>query len=324
MNYKYLGKTGIQVSELCFGTMSFGGDANQKESEKMFSACLNLGINFFDCANTYNGGNSEKILGKLIKADRDSLIITSKVFNATSNDINHQGLSRRNITRAVESSLKRLNTDRIEVLFLHRWDPNTPIDETLRGLEDLVRAGKVLHLGASNFAAWQISKAIGVSVARGWSRLEVVQPMYSLVKRQAEVEILPLAKEENLGVISYSPLGGGLLSGKYSAGKQPKGSRLVVNSVYAQRYRENWFFETASNLSRFAKKLGVHPVTLSLAWVMANEMITAPIIGSRNLSQLQSSLAALEFEMTSEVYLAISQLSRNPPPATDRSEIQPL
>ncbi len=324
MNYKYLGKTGIQVSELCFGTMSFGGDANQKESEKMFSACLNLGINFFDCANTYNGGNSEKILGKLIKADRDSLIITSKVFNATSNDINHQGLSRRNITRAVESSLKRLNTDRIEVLFLHRWDPNTPIDETLRGLEDLVRAGKVLHLGASNFAAWQISKAIGVSVARGGSRLEVVQPMYSLVKRQAEVEILPLAKEENLGVISYSPLGGGLLSGKYSAGKQPKGSRLVVNSVYAQRYRENWFFETASNLSRFAKKLGVHPVTLSLAWVMANEMITAPIIGSRNLSQLQSSLAALEFEMTSEVYLAISQLSRNPPPATDRSEIQPL
>ena len=265
MNYKNLGKTGIQVSELCFGTMSFGGDANQKESEKMFSACLNLGINFFDCANTYNGGNSEKILGKLIKADRDSLIITSKVFNATSNDINHQGLSRRNITRAVESSLKRLNTDRIEVLFLHRWDPNTPIDETLRGLEDLVRAGKVLHLGASNFAAWQISKAIGVSVARGWSRLEVVQPMYSLVKRQAEVEILHLAKEENLRVISYSPLGGGLLSGKYSLGKQPKGSRLVVNSVYAQRYRENWFFETASNLSRFAKKLGVHPVTLSLA-----------------------------------------------------------
>jgi len=205
MEFNWLGKTGIKVSSLCFGTMSFGGDADKAESERMYRACREIGVNFFDCADAYSKGRAEGILDDLIAVERDQLVITSKCFNPTGSDVNARGANRRHIRQAVEASLKRLKTDRLDVLFMHRWDPATPLEETLRGLEDPVRDGKVLYLGASNYAAWQIAKGLGISTIRGWSRFDVIQPMYNLVKRQVETEILPLARAEQLAVIAYSP-----------------------------------------------------------------------------------------------------------------------
>jgi aryl-alcohol dehydrogenase-like predicted oxidoreductase len=209
MKYKYLGNTGVQVSSLCFGTMSFGGDAAEETSAAMFQRCREVGINFFDCANVYERGRSEEILGKLIADCRDEVVITSKVYYPMGQDRNATGSTRKHIRRAVEDSLRRLNTDYIDVYFLHRFDNRTPIEETLRVLDDLVRQGKILYPAASNFAAWQVAKALGISAKEGWSRFECLQPMYNLVKRQAEVELLPLAQSENLAVIPSRPLGGG-------------------------------------------------------------------------------------------------------------------
>ena len=209
MKYKTVGKTGIQVSELCFGTMSFGGNADRETSKKLFHRCLDKGINFFDSANVYSGGVAEEILGELIAGRRDEVVITSKAGFPFGTDLNARGSSRRHLFLSVEQSLKRLNTDRIEFYFIHTFDPLTPIEETVRALDDLRRQGKILYPAVSNWAAWQIAKALGVSAKEGLAGFELIQPMYNLVKRQAEVEILPLAESEKLGVISYSPLGGG-------------------------------------------------------------------------------------------------------------------
>jgi aryl-alcohol dehydrogenase-like predicted oxidoreductase len=322
MEFKWLGRTGIKVTPLCFGTMSFGGDADKAESAKMFKACRDAGINFFDCADAYSRGRAEEILGELMAGEREQLVITSKCFNPTSDDVNARGANRRHITRAVEASLRRLNTDRLDVLFMHRWDPVTPLEETLRGLEDLVRAGKVLYLGASNYAAWQVAKALGISANKHWSRFEVLQPMYNLVKRQVESEILPLARAEELGVITYSPVGGGLLSGKYGPDKRPNSGRLMSNKEYTARYGEPWVFDTAAAFTELAQAKGQHPVSLAVAWVAANPDITCPIIGARSLEQLQPSLDSVKIDMTPELRSEMSALSRTPPPATDRLEEQ--
>lgn len=322
MDYKWLGRTGLKVSPLCFGTMSFGGDADEAESARMYGACRELGINFFDCADAYSKGRAEEILGKLMASERDDLVITSKCFNPTSKDVNARGANRRHIPRAVEASLKRLGTDRLEVLFMHRWDPVTPLEDTLRALEDLVRDGKVLHLGASNYSAWQVAKGLGISERRGWTRFDVIQPMYSLVKRQAEVEILPLARSEELAVITYSPVGGGLLSGKFAPGVRPDSGRLISNKEYVVRYGEEWVLETAGAFTALAKAKGVHPVTLAVAWAAGHPDVTCPIIGARSLEQLGPSLDALTFDMTQELRAEISALSRTPAPATDRLEEQ--
>ena len=320
MHYKQLGRTGVQVSPLCFGTMSFGGDADEAASAEMFKACRERGINFFDCADGYTRGAAEVILGKLMKAERDELVITSKCFVPMGDDINAKGANRRHIMRAVENSLTRLGTDRIDVLFMHRWDNVVPLDETLRALENLVAQGKVLYLGASNYSAWQIAKGLGISERMGWPRFDVIQPMYSLVKRQVESEILPLAQAEDLGVITYSPVGGGLLSGKYGVDRRPNDGRLLSNAEYTARYGEDWVFEVADKFSAFAKDRGVHPVSLAVAWAAANPAVTCPIIGGRSLDQLGPSLDALDVEMTPALHAEISALSRTPPPATDRLE----
>jgi aryl-alcohol dehydrogenase-like predicted oxidoreductase len=319
---KFLGQTGLQVSKLCFGTMSFGGDADADESARMFSACRDAGINFFDCADIYSKGVAEQILGELIQDSRDELVITSKCFGPMGTDVNSGGANRRHILHAVEQSLKRMKTDRLDVLFMHRWDDNVPLEETLRALEKLVADGKVLYLGASNYAAWQLAKGLGISQLRGWPRFDVIQPMYSLVKRQAEVEIFPLARAENLGVISYSPLGGGLLSGKYNAKDRPQSGRLVENDMYSARYGEPSVYQTAEAFTALADQRGVHPVSLAIAWAGANPAVTCPIIGARNVDQLQPALQSASVEMTDELYSAVSALSKTPAPATDRLEEQ--
>ncbi|MEZ4614240.1 MAG: aldo/keto reductase [Caldilineaceae bacterium] len=320
MEYRILGRTGVKVSQLCFGTMSFGGDADESASAAMFKRCRDVGINFFDCANVYAGGRSEEILGKLMASERDELVITSKVCSATGKDINRRGLSRRHIMLEVENSLRRLKTDRLDVLFVHHYDKDTPMEETVRALSDLVDQGKILYPGVSNWSAWQIAKAHGISAREGYARFECVQPMYNLVKRQAEVEILPFAQAEDVGVIPYSPMGGGLLSGKYAASQRPDSGRLVSNQMYMSRYGEEDYYQIAGDFTAHAQAKGVHPATLAVAWVMHHPAVTAPIIGARNVDQLEASLDAVNVAMTDAWWREISQLSYEPPLATDRSE----
>jgi aryl-alcohol dehydrogenase-like predicted oxidoreductase len=319
MKFKPLGRTGVQVSELCFGTMSFGGDADEPTSAAMYKACRDLGINFYDCADQYNKGKSEEILGRLIKGHREDLVITTKCFNPSGDDINARGNSRRHVTRAVEASLKRLQTDRVDVLFLHQFDPRTPIDESMRALEDMVRAGKVLYPAVSNWSAWQTQKAVDIQDQNNWSRLQVIQPMYNLVKRQAEVEVLPMAAANDIAVIPYSPAAAGLLSGKYSGDAT---GRLKTNKQYTARYGEPWVFEVADKFVAFCKQRGMHPVSAAVAWTGAHPAVTAPIIGARSVEQLQASLDSVKIAMTAALREELSALSRTPPPATDRLEEQ--
>lgn len=314
METTLLGRTGVTVSRLCFGTMAFGREADETESKRLYAAAREAGITFFDCADVYSGGRAEEILGRLAGGERDELVLTSKV--GMGKETNRQGLSRRHLARSVEGSLRRLGTDRLDVLFLHRFDADTPVEETLRGLEDLVRAGKVLYLGASNWAAWQVARALGLAERRGWSGFRLLQPMYNLVKRQAEVELLPLAAAEGLAVTPYSPVGGGLLSGKYRDGAAS--GRIKADEMYAKRYAPAWMLESASRFAAFAEERGWHPVSLAVAWVAAHPAVTAPIIGARDVAQLRPSLQALEIPMTPALRQEIDALSPAPPPATDR------
>ena len=324
MEYKVLGNTGVEVSELCLGTMTFGGAADEKESASMFKLSRDAGINFFDCANVYESGRSEEILGKLMANSREQLIITSKAYFPTSDDVNARGGTRKHIMTAVNDSLKRLKTDYIDFYFLHRFDDFTPLEETLRTLEDLVRHGKVLYLGASNFAAWQVTKSLGITAKNGWSQFECIQPMYNLVKRQAEVEIFPMALSENIGVISYSPLGGGLLTGKYGIKNRPKAGRLIENKMYEKRYGDPKVFKIAEKFSHLAKDQNLSPISLAVAWVASHPAVTAPIIGGRNSKQLKESLKSVDIKMTKKLRNIISALSPDPPIATDRNEEQTI
>ena len=318
------GRTGVPVSELCFGTMSFGDQADVAESANLYAACRNAGITFFDCANIYSNGSAETILGTLIAPERDEIILTSKCampFGAAMDPV-ARGANRRYIVRSVENSLKRLGTDHLDILFMHQWDPNTPLEQTLRALDDLVHSGKVLYLGCSNYAAYQTATALGLQRANGWAPFDVIQPMYNLVKRQAEVEILPLAQAEDMAVMSYGPGGGGLLTGKYAPGMNPENTRLTTNAGYAKRYDESWYYETAAAFTELAKSWGYHPLSLAIAWAGSHPGITCPIIGARNTDQLKASLAAIDITLSPEQRDQISALSRNPPVATDRLEEQ--
>ena len=320
MKYRTVGKTGVQVSCLCFGTMSFAGNADEATSKAMFQRCREVGMNFFDTANVYSQGRSEELLGECLADCRDEMVLTTKVFYPTGKDINARGLSRRHLMLEVEHSLRRLKTDRIDFYFVHLFDQNTPMEETLRALDDLQAQGKILYPAVSNWAAWQIAKALGIAAREQLARFELIQPMYNLVKRQAEVEMLPLAVSEQLGVISYSPLGGGLLTGKYGVNKRPEQGRLVEEQRYTDRYADEMNFVVADRFTTYAAEHGMHPATLAVAWVMSHPAITAPIIGARNVEQLEPSLAALDVDMTPQWRDEISALSVTPAPATDRAE----
>lgn len=320
MEYKLLGNTGERVSQLCFGTMSFGGDADEQMSKQMFNHCRDAGINFFDCANVYSKGKAEEILGKLISSCRNEIIITSKAYYPMSEDINARGATRQHVLSAVEESLKRLKTDYIDVFYIHKFDEYADLADTLGALDTLVQEGKIRFPAASNFAAWQVMKALGISAKNDLPKFRCIQPMYNLVKRQAEVEILPMAAAEGLAVMPYSPLGGGLLTGKYGINKRPESGRLMENKTYQVRYGAKTDFQVAERFSDFAKERGYSAASLAVAWVSSHPAVTAPIIGARNLIQLEDSLKSVEISMTEELRAEISALSPTPPPATDRNE----
>ena len=320
MEYRFFGRTGVRISSLVFGTMSFGGDADEETSAQMFHRCRDTGINAFDCADVYAGGRSEEILGRLLVGCRDEVVLTTKAYFPTGAHPNARGASRYHLVRAVEASLRRLNTDRIDVFFLHRFDDATALDETLRALDDLVRQGKILYPAISNFAAWQAATALGRQAQLGLSPMVCTQPMYNLVKRQAEVEILPQAASEGLAVLPYSPLGGGLLTGKYGVGIRPESGRIVDNKMYGIRYGADEIYRTADRFCAHAHESGYHPVSLAIAWVAGHPAVTAPLIGARNLAQLEPALAAAELSLSDEERESVSALSVAPPPATDRNE----
>jgi aryl-alcohol dehydrogenase-like predicted oxidoreductase len=319
MDYRALGRTGIRVSQLCFGTMSFGGDADEAASAAMYRACREAGVNFFDTANNYNDGRSEEILGRLMRGERDELVVATKCATPLGQDRNARGGSRRHIALALEASLRRLQTDRVDVLYLHHADPSCPLEETMRAFEQLVRAGKVLYPALSNHAAWQAQLALDLQERRGWAPLQLLQPMYNLVKRQAEVEILPMAQASGLGVAPYSPAAAGLLSGKYA---EKQSGRLSTSKQYEARYREPWMHEVAGRFAAFCRQRGLHPMSAAVAWVGAHPAVTAPIVGARSVEQLRASLDSVKLEMTPALRAEISALSRTPPPATDRLEEQ--
>ena len=320
MKYKQLGKTGIQVSELCFGTMTFGAEANEKESKNMFSIAKEKGINFFDCANKYANGESERILGECIKDCRDELIITTKAASRVGSDINSIGLSRKHLMLELEKSLKRLNSDYIDIYYLHYFDPYISMEDTMRFLDDAVKQGKILYTGVSNWSAWQIMKAIHISKTNFLQAIDCIQPMYSLVKRQAEVELFPLATDQNLAVVPYSPIGSGLLTGKYKNRNVEQSTRLNEKNYYNQRYIDENYHNIADRFCSFADERGYDSAQLAISWAMNNKNVTAPIIGARDSKQLQSNLEAVNINMTQELREEISNLSITPPPAHDRLE----
>ena len=323
MEHRLIGRTGVRVSSLCLGTMAFGGDADEAEATRMYAAARDAGVNFVDTANVYNRGRSEEIVGRLIRGERDLIVLTSKVFGRMGDDVNAGGLSRRAIVREAEASLRRLGTDRLDFYFVHQFDRDTPVEETLRALDDLVRRGLILYPAVSNWAAWQIAKALGVSAREGLARFELIQPMYNLVKRQAEVEILPLAASEGLGVIPYSPLAAGVLLGRYRAGERAESGRLVENPKYMQRYARELESGVPERFVAYAAEHGVHPATLAVAWVGSHPAVTAPILGARSLDQLAPSLAAAAFALTPEMRAEIASLTPPVPLPTDRAEEDP-
>lgn len=320
MKYPLVGRTGVRVSSLAFGTMTFGGQANLEQSHALYKRCREAGITHFDTADVYNEGRSEELLGSFIKHERDQVFIASKCYFATGPGPNARGTSRYHLLRACDASLARLETDRIDLYYLHRFDDEADLEETLRGVELLVQSGKVLYPAVSNFAAWQVAKALGVQALHHWAPLVAMQPMYSLAKRQAEVELLPMARAEKLAVFSYGPLGGGLLSGKYGLDDRPRDGRLSAWPAYTKRYADASNYELAERFRTLAREAGVHPVTLAVAWVQSNPAITAPLLGAHTLEQLEPALAAAEYTLSSDLHAAITALTIDPPPATDRVE----
>jgi aryl-alcohol dehydrogenase-like predicted oxidoreductase len=304
---KMLGTTGVKVSRVALGTMSFGGDADEATAAAIWRAARDAGVNLFDTADVYNDGRSEQMLGRLMRDDRDQIVVATKAYFPTGSGANDRGSSRYHLVRAVEASLRRLATDRIDLYYLHRF-------------EDLVRAGKILYPACSNFAAWQVAHALGIQRLHGWAPLVAIQPMYNLVKRQAEVEILPMAQSLGVAVIPYSPTGGGLLTGKYAPDRRPEHGRLIDTQMYTVRYNDPRYLATAAQFTALAAELGHAPATLAVAWVASHPGVTSVLIGGRNPEQLAPTLAAAQLVLDDATRARISALSPEPPPATDRNE----
>jgi aryl-alcohol dehydrogenase-like predicted oxidoreductase len=315
-----LGRTGVKVSQVALGTMSFGGESDEATAAAIWKAARDAGVNLIDTADVYNAGRSEEIVGRLMREERDQLVVCTKAYFPMGAGPNDRGTSRYHLVRACEASLRRLATDRIDVYYLHRFDDVTDLEETLRAVEDLVRQGKILYPACSNFAAWQIAHALGVQRLHGWAPLVAVQPMYNLVKRQVEVEILPMAQALGLAVIPYSPTGGGLLTGKYAPGRKPDAGRLLDNKMYATRYADPGYVAIAEQFTQLAGELGHAPATLAVAWAASHPGVTSVLVGGRNVEQLAVTLAANAIELDAATRARISALSPEPPPATDRNE----
>jgi 1-deoxyxylulose-5-phosphate synthase len=312
MDHARLGRTGLQVSRLCLGTMTFGLQSDESTAVAILDRAAEGGIDFLDTSDAYplggdlsTRGTTEEILGRWLQGKRDRFIVATKCFAPTGPAPFDGGNSRKHILAAVDASLRRLQTDYIDLYQLHGYDPATPIDETLGALDDIVHAGKVRYIGCSNFLTYQLVRAIGRSETLRLARFDSVQPRYNLLFRQIEREMLPFCHEDGVGVIPYNPIAGGLLSGKHSrTAPPPEGTRFTLGNAaqnYQDRYWHDREFDTVDALRKLAGQAGVSLVTLSVAWVLANQAITAPIIGASRPEQLDASLAAVEFALDDDL-----------------------
>ena len=303
MDYKKLGKCGLKVSPVCLGTMTFGREATEESSFAIMDYFVELGYNFLDSANAYSRGGSEEVVGRWMRArgNRQSIVLATKVFGSMGPGPNDGGLSRLHIVAAVEESLRRLQTDRIDLYQIHRWDSQVPPEETLEALNVLVRQGKVCYIACSNLRGWQLAQYLYLADTHLLDRFVSIQPVYNALNRGIELEILPLCEDQGLGVIPYNPLAGGVLTGKYTRGAEPPAeTRLHANEGYRQRYLADDMFELVERFLAAAVEMNVTPAQLALAWVMAEPRVTAPILGARSLEQLQDSLRGAELELGPE------------------------
>lgn len=304
MRFKKLGRTGLKVSEICLGTMTYGDQVGEAEAIKIIKKGLDAGVNFFDTADAYVEGRSEEIVGKALKGVRESVVLATKVANRMGPDPNDIGLSRKHIMKGIEDSLRRLETDYIDLYYAHLPDYDTPIEETLRALDDLVHQGKVRYIACSNFRAWQLCKALWVSDLHNWARFDCIQPPYNLITRDIEYELLPLCASEGIGVCVYNPLAAGLLTGKHDPDRPPaERTRFTLKNIgrmYYERYWSEANFKAVARLKDIAQKYDRNLPQFALAWILSNETITSAICGSTSSKQLVQNIGATEIRLSEE------------------------
>lgn len=322
MEHRFLGRTGMQVSELCMGAMTFGRETTEELSHRMLHRFVEAGGNFIDTADVYSTGKSEEVVGRWLKDKvRDDLVVATKVRFAMGEGPNDLGLSRRHILSGVEASLRRLGTDYIDLYQVHMWDDATPLEETLSTLNDLVRAGKVRYIGASNFSGWQLQKAIDLSRQMGWEILSSLQPQYNLLARSTEWELIPVCQREGLGVICWSPLRGGWLSGKYRRGMEapPEGSRVQI--AEEKGWSESWSaynnehtWGVIDALHEISDEIGKAPAQVAINWLLQRPGVTAPIIGARTMEQVEQNLGAAGWSLNEAQMARLDADSEIEPP----------
>ncbi|MDP6776849.1 MAG: aldo/keto reductase [Candidatus Latescibacteria bacterium] len=310
MEYRRMGRSGLKVSELCLGTMTFGHGADETEAGRMVDLALDAGINFFDSADSYGEGESERLLGKALKGRRRGAVVATKFFNPMGPGPNDSGMSRVHIMEAIEDSLQRLQMDYVDLYYIHHVDTQTPVEEMLRAMDDLVHQGKVRYIGCSNYQAWRLCDALWISESNGLARFECFQPQYSLVVRDIEQELVPLCREKGLGVVVWSPMGGGFLTGKYKPGERSlAGTRSEESWAYPQRYFAQNADETLETLLAVCKDLGKEPSQVAVRWVVEQPGVTSAIVGARNAEQLRSNLGAAEWRLPEEAMERLSGVS---------------
>jgi aryl-alcohol dehydrogenase-like predicted oxidoreductase len=316
MEYANLGRSGLKVSRICLGMMSYG-DPNWRqwilpeESGRPFIKCaFEAGINFFDTSDMYSLGVSEQILGRAVRdfVSRDSVVIATKAYFPMSDDVNDRGLSRKHLMSAVDRSLARLGTDYIDLYQIHRDDPSTPIEETLRALDDIIRAGKVRYIGASSMAAWQFAKALYLADRHGWSRFVSMQNHYNLVYREEEREMLHLCREEGIGVVPWSPLARGFLAGNRRSSDKGETARARTDKIAHDLYYRDSDFRIVERVVALAGQKGVTPAQIALAWLLHQPGVTAPIVGATKMDQLKQAIAALDVKLSDEERKSLEEL----------------
>jgi aryl-alcohol dehydrogenase (NADP+) len=303
MQYVHLGRAGVKVSRISLGCMPFGRDGGWKieldEARKMMKKAIDLGINFFDTANVYSQGRSEEILGECLMGYRDDMVVATKVFAATSDRPNDRGLSRRHIMQQIKASLKRLRTDYVDLYQIHHWDYATPIEETMRSLDDIVRQGMAHYIGASTAFAWQFLKALCTSERLGLEKFVSMQNHYNLVYREEEREMIPLCRQEGIAIIPFSPLARGFLTGKYRRGENPRTARYKSDSKLAERYFKPEDYEVLQVVEALAKQKGVSPAQVALAWLL-HKNVTSPIVGASRTEHIEEAVNALDLKLDGE------------------------
>jgi aryl-alcohol dehydrogenase-like predicted oxidoreductase len=313
MEYRRVGRSGLKVSEICLGTMTFGHGTDKAEAKRIVDLSLDAGVNFFDTANGYSNGQSEIIFGEIVKERRQDVIIATKVFNPMGSGPNDSGMSRVHIMRAIEDSLTRLQTDYIDIYYIHHVDTQTPLEEMLRAFDDLVHHGKVRYIACSNYEAWRLMEALWISDSKDLARFECYQPQYSLVVRDIEEEIIPVCQLKGVGVVVWSPLAGGFLTGKYKPGQDKvAGSRSEEGWAFPERYFAPNADETLTVLLDVAQQLGRTPAQVATRWVLEQPAITSAIIGARTLAQADDNLRAAGWQLPQEALERLNQVSTLP------------